>query len=196
MEETIERIVGFFRHAAQGLEERKQILYLLGPGRRRQVVAGRASQVADGGQSDLCAEGRRRTQSGVREPARSVRSGDAGTDDRGEIRHSAPSSDRADDALVLQAARGLRRRYLAVPRRQDPAVAAAADRRSPRPSPATRTTRTSPRWSARSTSASWRRSRRTIPTPTATPAASTAPTRAFLNSSRCSRRRSRCCIRC
>ena len=31
MEETIERLVGFFRHAAQGLEERKQILYLLGP---------------------------------------------------------------------------------------------------------------------------------------------------------------------
>ena len=31
MEETIERIVGYFRHAAQGLEERKQILYLLGP---------------------------------------------------------------------------------------------------------------------------------------------------------------------
>lgn len=31
MEDTIERIVGFFRYAAQGLEERKQILYLLGP---------------------------------------------------------------------------------------------------------------------------------------------------------------------
>lgn len=31
MEETIERIVSFFKHAAQGLEERKQILYLLGP---------------------------------------------------------------------------------------------------------------------------------------------------------------------
>src|SRR5213076_2666429 len=31
LEETIERIVGFFRHAAQGLEEKKQILYLLGP---------------------------------------------------------------------------------------------------------------------------------------------------------------------
>jgi serine protein kinase len=31
MEDTIERIVGYFRHAAQGLEERKQILYLLGP---------------------------------------------------------------------------------------------------------------------------------------------------------------------
>jgi serine protein kinase len=31
MEETIERLVGFFRYAAQGLEERKQIIYLLGP---------------------------------------------------------------------------------------------------------------------------------------------------------------------
>src|SRR6056297_2328881 len=31
MEETIERIVGYFQYAAQGLEERKQILYLLGP---------------------------------------------------------------------------------------------------------------------------------------------------------------------
>ncbi len=31
MEETIERIVAFFKHAAQGLEEKKQILYLLGP---------------------------------------------------------------------------------------------------------------------------------------------------------------------
>lgn len=31
MEEAIERIVGYFRHSAQGLEERKQILYLLGP---------------------------------------------------------------------------------------------------------------------------------------------------------------------
>jgi len=31
MEETIEQIVSYFRHAAQGLEESKQILYLLGP---------------------------------------------------------------------------------------------------------------------------------------------------------------------
>jgi len=31
MEEAIESIVAYFRHAAQGLEERKQILYLLGP---------------------------------------------------------------------------------------------------------------------------------------------------------------------
>lgn len=31
MEEAIEQIVAFLRHAAQGLEEKKQILYLLGP---------------------------------------------------------------------------------------------------------------------------------------------------------------------
>jgi serine protein kinase len=41
MEDTIERIVGFFRHAAQGLEERKQVLYLLGP------VGGGKSSLAD-----------------------------------------------------------------------------------------------------------------------------------------------------
>lgn len=31
MEETIEKVVAYFKHAAQGLEEKKQILYLLGP---------------------------------------------------------------------------------------------------------------------------------------------------------------------
>ena len=71
-----------------------------------------------------------------------------------------------------------------------------ADAASPRPSRATRTTRTSPRWSARSTSASSRPMPRTTPTPTATRAACAWPTRACWSSSRCSRRRSRCCTRC
>jgi serine protein kinase len=31
MEDTIQRVVSYFQHAAQGLEERKQVLYLLGP---------------------------------------------------------------------------------------------------------------------------------------------------------------------
>ena len=31
MEEAVEKIVSYFRHAAQGLEEKKQVLYLLGP---------------------------------------------------------------------------------------------------------------------------------------------------------------------
>lgn len=41
MEEVIEQIVAFFRHAAQGLEEKKQILYLLGP------VGGGKSSIAE-----------------------------------------------------------------------------------------------------------------------------------------------------
>ena len=42
MEEVIEAIVAYFRHAAQGLEEKKQILYLLGP------VGGGKSSLAEG----------------------------------------------------------------------------------------------------------------------------------------------------
>ncbi len=41
MEEAIEQIVAYFRHAAQGLEEHKQILYLLGP------VGGGKSSIAE-----------------------------------------------------------------------------------------------------------------------------------------------------
>ncbi len=48
MEDTIERIVGFLRHAAQGLEERKQILYLLGPvGGGKSSLAERLKQVME-----------------------------------------------------------------------------------------------------------------------------------------------------
>ena len=48
MEETIERIVGFLRHAAQGLEERKQILYLLGPvGGGKSSLAERLKQLME-----------------------------------------------------------------------------------------------------------------------------------------------------
>ena len=41
MEDAIEQVVSFFRHAAQALEERKQILYLLGP------VGGGKSSIAE-----------------------------------------------------------------------------------------------------------------------------------------------------
>jgi serine protein kinase len=40
-EEVVEQVVSYFRHAAQGLEERKQILYLLGP------VGGGKSSIAE-----------------------------------------------------------------------------------------------------------------------------------------------------
>src|SRR3546814_20059613 len=66
MEETIERIVSFFRHASQGLEERKQILYLLGP------VGGGKSQLPErlkavmGGNPIYRPEERRVGKGGVR----------------------------------------------------------------------------------------------------------------------------------
>ncbi len=48
MEETIERIVGFLRHAAQGLEEAQADPLPARARRRRQVVARRAAEGADG----------------------------------------------------------------------------------------------------------------------------------------------------
>jgi len=48
MEDTIERIVGYFRYAAQGLEERKQILYLLSPvGGGKSSLAERLKQLME-----------------------------------------------------------------------------------------------------------------------------------------------------
>jgi serine protein kinase len=48
MEDAIAQIVAFFRHAAQGLEERKQILYLLGPvGGGKSSIAERLKQLME-----------------------------------------------------------------------------------------------------------------------------------------------------
>ena len=47
MEDSIEQVVSYFRHAAQGLEEKKQILYLLGPvGGGKSSIAERLKQLA------------------------------------------------------------------------------------------------------------------------------------------------------
>jgi len=48
MEDAIAQIVSFFKHAAQGLEERKQILYLLGPvGGGKSSIAERLKQLME-----------------------------------------------------------------------------------------------------------------------------------------------------
>ena len=49
MEDTIERIIGFFLHAAQGLEDRKRILYLFGPlgGEKSSLAARLQSLIGD-----------------------------------------------------------------------------------------------------------------------------------------------------
>ena len=69
MEDAIEQIVAFFKHAAQGLEEKKQILYLLGPvGGGKSSIAERL-KVGDGTAADLRAQG----LAGQRIAARPVR---------------------------------------------------------------------------------------------------------------------------
>jgi len=48
MEDVIEQLVSYFRHAAQGLEEKKQILYLLGPvGGGKSSIAERLKQLME-----------------------------------------------------------------------------------------------------------------------------------------------------
>lgn len=48
MEEAIEQVVSYFRHASQGLEEKKQVLYLLGPvGGGKSSIAERLKQLME-----------------------------------------------------------------------------------------------------------------------------------------------------
>jgi len=48
MEDTIDQIVAYFRHASQGLEEAKQILYLLGPvGSSKSTLAEKIKELAE-----------------------------------------------------------------------------------------------------------------------------------------------------
>jgi energy-coupling factor transporter ATP-binding protein EcfA2 len=191
MEDAIEQVVSYFRHAAQGLEEKKQILYLLGP------VGGGKSSIAE-----------RLKQLMQEVPFYAIKGSPVNESPLGLF-------DPVEDGPILEQEYGIPRRYLnrilspwAVKRleefggdiRQFKVVkrypASSSRSASARPSRATRTTRTSARWSARSTSASSRPLRRTTPTPTATAAACAWPTRACWSSWRCSRRRSRCCTRC
>ena len=161
-------------------------------GRRRQELDRRTAQAADGAGAVLRDQG----LAGERVAARPVRPDRGRAAAREGIRHPAalpaahPAARGPSSAWRSSAATSASSGSSSATR------ACSSRSASPRPSRATRTTRTSPRWSARSTSASSRPTRRTTPTPTASPAACAWPTRACSNSSRCSRRRSRCCTRC
>lgn len=88
MEDAVENIVSFFRHAAQGLEEKKQILYLLGP--------------VGGGKSSLAEKLKQLMQ---KVPFYAI---------KGSPVNESPLSlfDPAEDAQILEEEYGIPRRYL------------------------------------------------------------------------------------
>jgi hypothetical protein len=192
MEDAIEQVVSYFRHAAQGLEEKKQILYLLGPvGGGKSSIAERLKQLMQE-VPFYAIKGSPVNESplGLFDPA------EDGPILEQRVRHPAPLPQPHPEPLGRQAARGVRRRHPQVQGRQalpqhPQAGRHRQDRAGRREQPGHQLA-----WSARSTSASSRPLRRTTPTPTATAAACAWPTRGCWSSSRCSRRRSRCCTRC
>jgi len=86
MEETIERIVGFFRHAAQGLEEAQtDSLAGLGPVERNgKSSLAEAAEIIDGKSiRSTCSRPAKNSVPVFEVSPQSVRSGAAGPDDRG-----------------------------------------------------------------------------------------------------------------
>ena len=195
MGDTIERIVGHFRYSAQGLEERKQILYLLGPvGGGKSSLAERLKQLMELRPVYVLKAGDEisplfESPLGLFDPERF---GDVLEDKYGIARRRlnglmSPWAVKRLDEFGGDIA-GFRVVRLLPSKLRQICVA--------KTEPGDENIRTSRRWSARSTSASSSTFPRPIPTPTASPAGSTARPRGYSNSSRCSRRRSRCCIRC
>ena len=121
MEDAIEQIVAFFKHAAQGLEEKKQILYLLGP------VGGGKSSIAERLKSVMelrpiyALKGSPVNESplGLFAPERygAVLEAEYGIPRRYLTGIMSP--------WAIKRLRGVRRRPVAVPRRAHPAVGAA-----------------------------------------------------------------------
>jgi serine protein kinase len=195
MEDAIEQIVSYLKHAAQGLEEKKQILYLLGP--------------VGGGKSSLAERLKALMQ---RVPIYVL----SANGERSPVNdHPLCLFNPQEDAQILQKEYGV-----------PPAISAPLCRRgrpnacmslaaisrnsawsksghrfssrspSPKPNRVMKTTRIFRRWWVKWISVNWNTMRRTTRTPTATPVRCAAPTRGLWSSSRCLKRRSRCCIRC
>ena len=195
MEETIERIVGFFRHAAQGLEERKQILYLLGPvGGGKSSLAERLKQLMEKEPVYVLKAGKE-VSPVFESPLGPVRPADARRRAGKALRGSAAPADRHDLALGGQAARGVRRRHHQIHRGAAAALAPQADlHRQDRARRREQPGRLEPRRQGRYPQARVlqpERSRRLFLLGRAQP----HHPGACSNSSRCSRPRSRCCTR-
>ena len=191
MEETIERIVSFFRHAAQGLEEKKQILYLLGP--------------VGGGKSSLAEKLKSLVE---QRPFYAIKDS--------PVNESPLSLFKADeDGPILEDDYGIPRRYLngvmspwAVKRLHEyngdiSRFKVVKLRPSVLKQIAVAKTEPGDENNQDISSLVGKVDIRKLeefsqddPTPIPTPAVCASPTRGCSNSSRCSRRRSRCCIRC
>ena len=181
MEEAVESIVSYFRHAAQGLEERKQVLYLLGP--------------VGGGKSSLAERLKLLIQN---VPFYAIKGSPVFESPLGLF-------DPAEDADILEEDFGIPRRYLgrvmspwAVKRLHEfngdisqkwAAISANSKWSSftlrlstrsgwPKPSRATKTTRIFPHWWARWIFANWKTIPRMTRMPTPIPVPCAAPTRA------------------
>jgi predicted Ser/Thr protein kinase len=128
MEETIERIVGFLRHAAQGLEERKQIMYLLGPvGGGKSSLAERLKALMEVHPIYVLKAGEDLS------PVFESPLGLFDPDRMGgmlEERYGIPEApaERPHEPVVPEAARRVQRRHFQIPGAEDAAVAAAPDR--------------------------------------------------------------------
>ncbi len=192
MEEVIENVVSYFRHAAQGLEEKKQILYLLGP------VGGGKSSIAE-----------RLKQLAERVPFYALKGSPVNESPLGLF-------DYDEDGPVLEKQYGIPCRYLksilspwAVKRLHEynddirkfrvvrcyPSILRQIGIAKTEPGDENNQDISS-LVSKVDISASSKPIRKTTRTHTATPAACAWRIRACLNSWKCSRHRSRCCVRC
>ena len=188
MEDAIEQIVSYLKHAAQGLEEKKQILYLLGP------VGGGKSSLAE------------RLKSLMQRVPIYVLSANG---ERSPVNdHPLCLFNPQEDAQILDKEYGIPRRYLgtimspwAAKRLHEfggdiTKFRVVSRSPSPKRNRVMRTTRTSRRWSGKSISVSWKTTPRMIRMPTVTPAHCAGQTRALWNSSRCLKHPLKCCIHC
>ena len=161
MEDTIERIVGFFRYAAQGLEEKKQIIYLLGPvGGGKSSLAERLKALMEEHPIYVLA-GRRPGEPAVRVAVDAVQSGAHGRSARGQVRSRQTAADRPDVTVGRSSGWTSSMAISRSSRWSGCSLQSCGRLPSPRPSRATKTIRTSRRWSAKSIFVNWSTSVRT-----------------------------------
>ena len=190
MEECIDQIVSYFTPCRPGPGGEEADPLPAGPGGRRQVLAGREAQTADGTHPLLCHHRARRCSS--RRSACSTPTRTAPNSKRNTVSPALP--DRScrpgrPSASTSSAATSAKFRVVVAPPILNQIAIAKTE-------PGDETTRTSPHWSARWISASWRNTRRTTPMPTATRAL--VPGQPGPDGVRrdVQRHRSRCCTRC